>query len=254
MVTEREKPRPTFSQKAFGALACFGQEHFTHRPIVEGLENLEQANAHLQEGSVIFYFNHRSLLDPDPLFKLLKSHLPNLKLLVAATSYRHLDPKRADYGPIDGLVMKGVASKRGVILLPVIQHYDMDAYPPDVVTAVNYRFVKEGLRTLKTPGGALFISPEGTRSKRDQLLPAQEGIELFLERSEKAATQPIALMGTRLSQAIFEPPRVIIGPLYSREAVLEKAQNDKVEVKDALMIFLAELLPPENRGAYARYY
>lgn len=114
--------------------------------------------------------------------------------------------------------------------------------------------VRRSLQALKS-GGALVVFPEGTRSLEAQLLPGYPGASLIALHSG-ASVLPVAVTGTEANvnhgRRRFRPRlTVTIGRPY----VLSKESG--VQMKDQLapatekmMRSIAELLPPENRGAY----
>jgi len=259
----KERPRyqlepPKHHEKILGEVACFALEHGI-RFDIEGRENLAQTKKHLKEGgSLICYFNHRSTIDPGILIEILKEHVgAEIRDWVVPGSYKHLDPKRGTLPPLDSWLMRGFAYKYGedFELGPVVQFYDLGFYPDKLVRDMNVAFVRRAIRALQSPGGVLLIAPEGTRNQQNnQLLKAQEGIGLFLKRGKNTVAQPIGLIGCGLPRAVFIKPRVVIGQIHSLDKVREVVKEKGVEtIEDAMMVLLAQLLPPEYRGVYAQY-
>lgn len=219
--------------------------------IVEGEENFAPAREHLKEGSLIIGINHRSYVDPGGAIMFIDNYLPEATVCLFPASYKHLDAKRI---PLEGRIAKGVAHVKGFKLLPVVQHYDRSSYSKDFILGLDKQFVKEARRVLQTPGGVLVVAPEGTRSRTGQLQPAQPGIENLFRWSEKTFFQPIGFIETSVRNVLLSRPmKAVVGPLYSPEEIFDFAQNKNLEVKDALMVLLAQLLPKEYHGVYAQY-
>lgn len=218
--------------------------------IVEGEENFAPVNEHLKEGSLVIPINHRSMLEPAGVIKLIEDYLPEATVCLFPASYKHLDPKRS---PLEGRIAKGIAHVKNFKLLPVVQHYDRGSYPKDFIFGLDKKFAKEARQVLQTPGGIFVIAPEGTRNPTG-LQEAQSGVERLFRWSEKALFQPIGFIETSESNLLLSKPmKAVVGPAYSPEAISEFAQSKNLEVKDALMVLLAQLLPQEYRGVYAQY-
>ena len=103
-------------------------------------------------------------------------------------------------------------------------------------------------------GLALAIFPEGTRSRSGQLRPALTGPALIALRSG-APILPVAITGTEKLErgvGILTRPRVTvnIGRPFHLPPVASKP--DRKELIKYIMEHIAELLPPEYRGVYAK--
>lgn len=230
---EKSQPAPPLPERILGEAACLALEYGI-RPIIRGEEHFAQTTKHLENGSVIFYFNHCSAIDPGILANILKANTgTEIKNWVVPGSYRHLDPERGDFGPIDRWAVRGFAYKYrdSFELCPVVQFYDENSYPRKLVTKTNVKFAQRARKVLQTPGGVLFIAPEGTRSKTHKLLKAQRGVGWFLKQGENIAAQPMALIGSGLPQAVLRKPVVVIGPLYTSKEVLEFAKKRVLKSK-----------------------
>lgn len=220
--------------------------------IVEGEENFDPARKHLKEGSLAIVINHRSYVDPGGAIWLIDNYLPEATVCLFPAAYKHLDAKRI---PLEGRIAKGVAHIKGFKLLPVVQHYDRDSYPKDFIFGLDKKFAREARQALQTAGGIFVIAPEGTRSRTGQLQESQPGIERLFRWSEKTLFQPIGFIKTSVSNVLLSKPmKAVVGPTYSPAEILEFAESKNLEVKDALMVLLAQLLPQEYRGIYAQYF
>jgi 1-acyl-sn-glycerol-3-phosphate acyltransferase len=115
--------------------------------------------------------------------------------------------------------------------------------------------VRWSLDLLKA-GHALVIYPEGTRVESGVLAKPEPGAG-FLAQKAACPVLPVALTGTRecLPKGAHWPRRVRVTLTFGKPfLVLQKrADGTRVtheEASDAIMLAIAELLPPEQRGVY----
>jgi len=106
-------------------------------------------------------------------------------------------------------------------------------------------------------GQSLVMYPEGTRVREGGLKRAEPGAG-FLALQTRVLVQPVALTGTR---AIFPagttlprrgPITLKFGPPF--KLVTHRSDGRRVtnqEASDAIMVKIAELMPPDMRGDYA---
>jgi 1-acyl-sn-glycerol-3-phosphate acyltransferase len=108
-------------------------------------------------------------------------------------------------------------------------------------------------------GLALALFPEGTRSKNAQLQPAQPGSALIaLHRG--VPILPVGITGMEIVRkgllwVIFHRPRVTanIGRPFYLPTVNDKPSKEKLrELADYIMAHIAQLLPHEYQGYYAK--
>ena len=122
------------------------------------------------------------------------------------------------------------------------------------------RLDREALRRAKhalSKGAVLVIFPEGKRSENAQLQPAFPGSVLIAVRNGTPIL-PIGIAGTEkfkgLSWLLHRPKIVVnIGRPFSLQPV--EGKLTKVELSrlaETMMEHIAELLPQEYRGHYAR--
>lgn len=114
--------------------------------------------------------------------------------------------------------------------------------------------LQKGLAYLQE-GKALGIFPEGTVERKATMIPALTGVAMLAVRSG-ATVLPIAHKGTRkilrsprwwypsVTITIGEPYMPVVPPDMSRKAGMQR-------VTDEMMLRIARMLPPENRGVYA---
>jgi 1-acyl-sn-glycerol-3-phosphate acyltransferase len=102
-------------------------------------------------------------------------------------------------------------------------------------------------------GLALGIFPEGTRSQNASLIPALNGAALMAQRTG-APILPIGIYGTEKMKGItwyFKRP--VIEIRFGRPFHIPRKQgkHDREADMRLIMEHVAELLPPEYRGAYS---
>ena len=107
-------------------------------------------------------------------------------------------------------------------------------------------------------GHALLIYPEGTRIDSAMLAKPEPGAG-FIARRAGCPVVPVALTGTGrcLPKGAKWPRRVTVTMTFGQPfVVLQRRATDDTRVShedaaDAIMLAIAEMLPPENRGEYA---
>ena len=123
--------------------------------------------------------------------------------------------------------------------------------------AVNWGALKQVYQVLDD-GLAMFMFPEGSRSKNAQLQSAFSGSALIALHNH-APVLPIGISGMEVAEkgflwVMFHRPRVAVNigrPFYLSTP---QGKSDKKQLKDLsddIMEHIAELLPPEYRGYYA---
>jgi 1-acyl-sn-glycerol-3-phosphate acyltransferase len=186
---------------------------------VQGLEFVPRS------GPVIVAINHTSFLDP----MLVGSVMPrDVVMMAKAEAFR---------APFLGLLVKWYGAfpiRRGEV--------DRDA-------------LKKALEVLRA-GEALLMAPEGTRSTDGRLQPGFDGLALIAVRTQ-APILPFAIAGGRpfsTNLKRFKRSRICvnIGQPYQPALDASKPGRERLAaLTDDLMLRLARLLPPEQRGQYA---
>lgn len=209
---------------------------------------------HLNSGSVLVPFNHRSIIDPLVVMRELRNMGgPAVKRFVLPATMKFFDGRM---GNTAFHVMNYVSQKYDVELLPIIQHYD-EAYS-DEEKFVNYRDVIEKiLDALQEEGNVIALSPEGTRSSTAQLLPAQKGIDLFMRRVPQSMVLPVAIEGTeqivghnyRSVNPLHNTTVTYTEPMLAGE-VNDFSRNLRINSRDVVMLKIAQQLPYSERGYY----
>jgi 1-acyl-sn-glycerol-3-phosphate acyltransferase len=117
------------------------------------------------------------------------------------------------------------------------------------------RALRRSLQVLKE-GGALLISPEGTRSPTYSLQRGKEGMALLAARTG-APIIPVAITGTEQRGRYWRslrrvPVRIAIGKTFHLEPGEERPRRPILRaMTDEAMYRLAATLPPEYRGIYS---
>lgn len=109
---------------------------------------------------------------------------------------------------------------------------------------------------LLTEGHALVIYPEGTRVDAGVLSRPEPGAG-FIAQKSGAPVLPVALTGTRevLPKGSRIPRRLPVAVRYGKPFVVQTKRPDGTrisheEAADAIMLAIAQMLPPEKRGRY----
>lgn len=108
---------------------------------------------------------------------------------------------------------------------------------------------------LLASGDAIGIFPEGTRSKDSMMHRAYPGVGFIALRSG-APVLPIAVHGTEalMKKSVFwKRPRVYItvGDPLTFPSLVRVRSADAEAATERIMVAIAALLPPPNRGVYA---
>jgi 1-acyl-sn-glycerol-3-phosphate acyltransferase len=104
-------------------------------------------------------------------------------------------------------------------------------------------------------GGALGISPEGHRSKSGILARAKPGAARLALQTD-ATILPVGIVGTELvvrSWRRLQRPVISlhIGRPIKLAAEKPVSKEKQQELADSVMLCIADLLPEQQRGAYA---
>jgi 1-acyl-sn-glycerol-3-phosphate acyltransferase len=188
---------------------------------VEGLENVPR------HGALLVCPNHSATLDPP----MVPAFLPRSDTWSMAKSEYFRKP-----------LMRWLF--RHYHSFPVVRH------------TADRAAIRRALDLLKA-GEALIVYPEGTRVESGVLATPEPGAG-FLAQKAGCPVLPVALTGTRecLPKGTIWPRRVPVTvrfgkPFYvlQRRPAGERISHE--EAADAIMLHIAELLPPDRRGAYS---
>jgi 1-acyl-sn-glycerol-3-phosphate acyltransferase len=110
---------------------------------------------------------------------------------------------------------------------------------------------------LLRSGQALIVYPEGTRVDSGVLAAPEAGAG-FIALRAKCPVLPVALTGTRecMPKGTHWPRRVPVTIRFGKPFMIlqRRPTGERVthaEAADAIMLAIAELLPPEKRGAFS---
>ena len=110
---------------------------------------------------------------------------------------------------------------------------------------------------LLKEGHALIIFPEGTRIESGLLGPPEPGAG-FLAQKAGCPVLPVGLTGTRecLPKGARWPRRTRVSITFGKPFYVLSKRGDgtrvsHVEASEAIMLAIAELLPPEQRGLFS---
>jgi len=110
---------------------------------------------------------------------------------------------------------------------------------------------------LLRDGHALLIYPEGTRTPDGVLVTPEPGAGFIAQKAD-CAVVPVALTGTRavMPKGSRFPKRARASVTFGKpfRVATKKPDGTKVshqEASDAIMVRIAELLPPEMRGEFS---
>jgi 1-acyl-sn-glycerol-3-phosphate acyltransferase len=127
---------------------------------------------------------------------------------------------------------------------------------PIVRHSPDRRGLRRALGVLRA-NGALVMYPEGHRIESGGLVEAEPGAG-FIARTTRAPVLPAALVGTRdcFPKGARWPRRVRVEvrfghPIRIAEHRPDGRRVENQEAADAIMLAIAELLPPESRGVYS---
>jgi 1-acyl-sn-glycerol-3-phosphate acyltransferase len=115
--------------------------------------------------------------------------------------------------------------------------------------------LKRSFDLLKA-GQSLIIYPEGTRVESGLLASPEPGAG-FIAQKAGCPVVPVGLSGTRecLPKGAHWPRRVPVSITFGKPFVVASKRPDGTKVShqdaaDAIMVHIAELLPPHQRGAF----
>ncbi|HEV2140708.1 MAG TPA: 1-acyl-sn-glycerol-3-phosphate acyltransferase [Candidatus Dormibacteraeota bacterium] len=187
---------------------------------VEGAENVPR------QGALIICPNHTGTIDPP----LVPAFVPRADTWSMAKSEYFKNPAL-------GFLFSSYHA------FPVVRH------------TADRAALRRSLDLLKA-GQAVVVYPEGTRIDSGILASPEPGAGFIAQRCA-CPVLPVALSGTRecLPKGAFWPRRVPVTVKFGKPFVVQQRRPDGSRVShedaaDAIMLAIAEMLPPERRGAY----
>ena len=187
---------------------------------VEGRENVPR------HGPLVVCANHFATLDPP----MVPAYLPRADTWNMAKSEYFRKP-----------LMRWIFTRYHAF--PVVRH------------SADRAALRRAFDLLKA-GEVLIIYPEGTRVESGELATPEPGAG-FIAQKAGCPVLPVALTGTRecLPKGSRWPRRVPVTLRFGKPFLLpqRRPNGERIsheEASDAIMLAIAELLPPENRGRY----
>jgi 1-acyl-sn-glycerol-3-phosphate acyltransferase len=186
---------------------------------IEGTENIPV------EGPVILMINHINFLDP---------------FVVAASMPRQVTAmsKIENFSiPVFGWIFKLYGA------IPVHRG------------EIDRKALRQALAVLQSET-MLLLAPEGTRSPKQALQPAHQGLAYIGHRS-RATIVPVAITGTpdfahQIKRLRRTPVNIRVGSPFHFKVEARRLERQAMgDMTNEAMYQLAALLPPENRGVYA---
>jgi len=186
---------------------------------------------------------------PDGPCLYICNHLSNAD---GVTLHRVLRPREVFF--LAGVKLAGTTMTR--VVMEALDTIPIRPDSPDVEA------LKRSVEMLKA-GKSVLIFPEGTRSRTGALLRGKRGAGLIARRAGVPIV-PVALTGTEKFLPIDEAnmggekPRhakvtVRVGKPFrvsDLDLVAAEGEDERQVLVDAMMMRIAELLPPEYRGEY----
>lgn len=230
----------------------------------ESKANLEAANEFLKTGALVVYVNHQRIVDAPIAISLALEHLPNATNYLGPAGMKHFDIKR---DPGSALLLR-VLRVLHVYAVPVIQHNDtrIAQYSPGAKATMAQILRELASEMLGQPGIVYGIAPEGTRNKSGRLSEGRFGLGRLrhLHQPDTVGYLPIAIVYLEKDVAENETQslQIKVGRMVFLNDLVDPSQlpegddsdtaklGDKI-VTDALMLKLAQLLPPKMRGYYS---
>ena len=188
---------------------------------VEGRENVPR------RGPLVVCANHFATLDPP----MVPAYLPRADTWNMAKSEYFRKP-----------LMRWIFTRYHAF--PVVRH------------SADRAALRRAFDLLKA-GQVLIIYPEGTRIESGELARPEPGAG-FIAQKAGCPVLPVALTGTRecLPKGSRWPRRVPVTLRFGKPFLLpqRRPNGERIsheEASDAIMLAIAELLPPEMRGRYS---
>ena len=185
---------------------------------IDGMSNVPRT------GPLIVAINHSSFIDP----LLVGSFVPRDVVMMSKSENFHL--------PFWG---------------PIVTWYG--AFPIHRGEA-DREAIKKALEVLRE-GGALLMAPEGTRSVDGQLQAGHDGLALIAART-RAPVLPFVIAGAKpVSRNVRRLKRSTVHVQVGQPLLFEgrnprPSREELARFTDQIMLRMAALLPPEQRGVY----
>lgn len=214
---------------------------------IEGLEHLDQADEILKRGgSLLVIGNHPNAITTAYGYSLVQSlEHRSREASVVLVSSKFFDGRMGIFGD----VAMQVAGVSGLEPLKVIQFYDHTQDEERVSTNLNA--IQKALKALNSPGGLVWVYPEGTRSQMG-LIEGQDGLGKLAERADGIMT----IVSPYGDWRLLPQPTVKLLPLIDGKELNRRLNGDlpkastRQALADTLMTRIAVELPVGYRGFY----
>lgn len=211
-------------------------------------QNLALVKQHLREGGTALLFsNHFSKLDPIAYGKVVTEYVTSMDNITVLASKKHFDPARGMVNKFQHSLGEVWQTIYGIDIVQVVQTYDRAYYPDWEI--FNRNALRKLLKSAKTPGHVIYIAPEGTRSRDNELHKAEDGLGLIFRMGENMIAAPIAGEHTRILPLV-DTVRITAGEPFRLEDIVSSKEKDPEIITHSMMNRLAILLPKRNRGYY----
>jgi 1-acyl-sn-glycerol-3-phosphate acyltransferase len=235
-------PRDPLARRIHHALA----PRVLHNPVVSGIEHLDRVVGQ----PVVMFANHLSYSDANVLDVVLQNAGAALladRLTVVAGPKVYSSVTRRFSSLCFGTIKVPQSTERSS------EEAVMNAR--DVARAAR-RALETAAERLRL-GEALLVFPEGTRSRSAKMQQFLSGTARYLAAAG-IHVLPVAIAGTERLFPIDAgelhpvPVTVTFGRPIHADALREKSRGDRRQMMDSIGMAVADLLPSEYRGVYAR--
>ncbi len=246
-------PRPVHRiRKEIGSRTWpYFQKKYNLEVTARSYDHLSQANEHLKQSGLVIYLNHTSDKDVWVMVSLVAASLPESRMLLAPVGIRHYDFRR-DFKAASGFRLLRLIDAHPI---PVVQHREKDVYQDEERLRMLDKLKESSREHLLSPGSVYGYTPEGTRGKGQNLLRANRG---FGRIPDYDPEHRLAYLPVGITYAEYGDPELKVGKpfrlpeLIPQHAVFSADQQIySQQLADLMMLPLADLLPPSNRGEYA---
>ena len=221
---------------------------FTTRIEVVNPQNLNTVKQHLAYGSALVFSNHFAKLDPIAYGKMVGDYLTTLDNVTVMASRKHFDPQRGKLNRIQNYIGEGWEQDYGIDIVKVVQRYDKDNYPD--WESFNRQALKRVIEAARIPGRVIYVAPEGTRSRTNQLLEAENGLGAIFRMGKNMLALPIAAQYGHV-RPLMDKTIINVGVPFRIEEIVDPSEKRPEVITDLMMRRLANLLPEQHRGYYA---
>lgn len=182
-----------------------------------------------------------------------QEHIPSSGPLIAACNHANfLDPFMVDQYMGRPMYFFAKEEIKSMPLFGFLARYYMVIFVARGEADMNA--LKSALRVLRE-GYAIYVAPEGTRSKTGELQEGKIGAVIMATRTG-ANVVPCAIWGQKpflsnLKRLKRTAVHIRFGPAFRFVGSVKPGKVEVQAMTDEMMYRIAELMPPQWRGAYA---